>query len=752
MNGVETVHAAQPRVLGVVRRAAVCWLRHPRLAALSGAAIVLQQLFLTAFALSLKLIIDDVSGKESGPSTSLVVTLLLVGFVVMAFASLGGERVNARMGVLITSDVRRRLHKKLQSLSADFFAGATMGDVLTRFTADVKSIETGYTQGFLKSCVVFVSLLMNVPILFVLDWRLGLITSVTLPVLFVIVGWLLPRSIAASRLVRSSETAVTNDLQEAVRAQQIVRAFLLEPVMSKHFDDSLEQLGEATVRSRFTMALISKLLSLGVLFVELLVLVIGAKLVLDRHLEVSSLISFMTILATVSDRVAEYLKEVMPVLIDSAGGIGHVEEFLDLPIGVADAADAVEVGPLRTGIQFDHVGFDYQPGHKILDDVTLSIPAGQSVVFVGESGSGKSTVLSLLMRFYDAKTGSVSIDGCDIRRTTQGSLRSQMSVVFQESFLFNTTVRENIRLGRPGATDRDVEEAARLAEIHDLITSLPMGYDTLVGEAGGRLSGGQRQRIAIARAIVRDPRILLLDEATSALDPGVEAAINETLARLSKDRTVVSVTHRLSSAVGADRIFVMHAGRLVEEGSHESLLRNGGPYARLWRKQSGFDVRKDGRFATVEAERLREIDLFSNFDHAVLQEIASSFYPEHFEAGRDVIVEGDRGDKFYLIVRGQVAINTRDSSGVSHLLRVSEEGDHFGDMALLTDLPRNATVTTIKPCLLLAMAKADMLSLIERFPEIGRELRARMPVAALASSVVSSVPSTVSSGVPSGET
>ena len=713
--------------MGVVSRAARAWSRHTRLTALSASAIVLQQLFLTAFALSLKLIIDDVSGTDSGPSTSLVVGLLLVGFVIMAAASLGGERVNARMGVLLTSDIRRQLHTKLQTLSADFFAGTTMGDVLTRFTADVKSIEIGYTQGFLKSCVVFVSLLMNVPILFVLDWRLGLITFATLPVLFVIVGRLLPRSIAAARQVRTGEATVTNDLQEAIRAQQIVRAFVLEPVMTRHFEASLGQLGEATVRSRFTMALISKLLSLGVLFVELIVLVIGAKLVLDGHLAISSLISFMTILATVSDRLAEYLKDVMPVLIDAAGGVGRVEEFLALPIGVADAAGAVAIAPLRTGINFDHVGFEYQAGHKILDDVTLTIPAGQSVVFVGESGSGKSTVLSLLMRFYDAKSGTVSIDGCDLRSAAQNSLRAQMSVVFQESFLFNTTIRENIRLGRPEASDLEVEAAAKSAEIHDLIMSLPNGYDTMVGEAGGRLSGGQRQRIAIARAIVRDPLILLLDEATSALDPGVEAAVNDTLSRLARNRTVVSVTHRLSSAVDADCIFVMHAGRLVEQGSHESLLRSGGAYERLWKKQSGFDVRKDGRFATVEAERLREIELFSSFDHGVLQEIANSFYPENFDAGRDVIVQGDRGDKFYLIVRGQVEIKTQDRSGAARPLGMREEGDHFGDMALLSDLPRNATVTTIKPCLLLAMDKADMLSLIERFPEIGRELRARMP-------------------------
>jgi ATP-binding cassette subfamily B protein len=252
---------------------------------------------------------------------------------------------------------------------------------------------------------------------------------------------------------------------------------------------------------------------------------------------------------------------------------------------VADKPGAVILPKFQSCIRFESLAFGYHAHHRNLHDLSFQIDAGSSVAFVGPSGCGKSTILNLLMRFYDPTSGHVTYDGHDISLVTQASLRSDIGVVFQDTILFNTTIRENIRMGKLDASDAKVEAAARQAEMHEFITKLPQGYATLVGERGGRLSGGQRQRIAIARAILRDPRILVLDEPTSALDSETEAAINRTLERLGKGRTVVSVSHRLSAVANCDRIFVLDGGSLVESGSHSELVARNGLYARLWANQ-----------------------------------------------------------------------------------------------------------------------------------------------------------------------
>jgi ATP-binding cassette subfamily B protein len=296
---------------------------------------------------------------------------------------------------------------------------------------------------------------------------------------------------------------------------------------------------------------------------------------------------------------------------------------------------------------------------------------------------------------------------------TQESLRAQIGVVFQESFLFDTTIRENIRLGRPAATDAEVEAAARSAELDEFVSSLPQGYETMVGERGGRLSGGQRQRIAIARAIIRDPSILILDEATSALDPATEAALNATLARLAVGRTTVAVTHRLAAARDADVLVVLDHGRIVETGTHDELLAARGLYRELWDRQSGFVLRDDGDTARVTPERLGRVPILAGLDEQLLRDAAELFTTEHIPAGRVVVVEGDPGDDFYLVVRGRLAV-THGGTKVA----VLEDGDYFGEIALLRRVPRTATVTSEVPSVLLSLAHEHFDALLERAPGV----------------------------------
>jgi ATP-binding cassette subfamily B protein len=316
----------------------------------------------------------------------------------------------------------------------------------------------------------------------------------------------------------------------------------------------------------------------------------------------------------------------------------------------------------------------------------------------------------------DPTTGTIEIDGHDLRAVTQASLRDRVAVVFQETALFSASLRENLRIGRPNATDAEIAEAAQAAEIHEFIVGLPEGYDTPAGERGVRLSAGQRQRIAIARAFLRDPAILLLDEPTAALDSSTESAIVASLRRFALGRTVVLSSHRLSAIAEADRIFVLEDGRLEEEGSHEYLLARRGAYHQLWQRQSGLTL-EDGPRARVDAERLRTIPVLADLDEPLLQRAAQLFVTDQVAEEREVIHEGDPGDTFYIVVRGALEV-WRDGER----LRVLQDGDHFGEIALLRNVPRTATVRTIVPTVLLSLQRGQFLELIADAPELRERL------------------------------
>jgi ATP-binding cassette subfamily B protein len=380
---------------------------------------------------------------------------------------------------------------------------------------------------------------------------------------------------------------------------------------------------------------------------------------------------------------------------------------------------------LSESIRFHDVSFGYHADQQHLERVELTIPCGTSAAFVGASGCGKSTLCNLLVRFYDPDEGIITFDEIDIRKIKVESLRRQMGVVFQENNLFNISLRENIRLGWPAASDQEVETAARLAEIHEWISSLPQGYHTRVGEYGARLSVGQRQRVAIARALVRQPGILLMDEATSALDPEAEAAINARLRNLAAGRTVISVTHRLSAVQHADCIHFMERGRVTESGNHRQLLAVGGAYAKLWRRQSGFTFNDQGNHGGVEPARLRDYPVLNELDPAALEQAAQFFEAESYPAGHSIVTEGELGDRLFLIARGQVEVIKADPIHGLRTLAVLEDGDYFGEIALLQRVPRTATVRTLTPTLLLSLRDTHFQALLKNQPKLESRFRQR---------------------------
>jgi ATP-binding cassette subfamily B protein len=318
--------------------------------------------------------------------------------------------------------------------------------------------------------------------------------------------------------------------------------------------------------------MVERSVATAVLLLHLVILGFGAWLAFHKRITIGTLVTFESVFWELSYNIG-YISQFFPEVMQAAGSIRHMNELFVQKPRINDAPDAIALPRLQREIVFDRVSFGYNGTDRHLSNLSFRIPRGSRAAIVGPSGSGKSTILNLILRLYEPVEGSVCIDGYDLRKVTRESLLSQIAIVFQESFLFHTTIRENIRLGRTDASDADVEAAARAAEIHDFIESQPLGYDTNAGERGSLMSGGQRQRIAIARALVRDPAILLLDEATSALDHTTETAILATLRRAAAGRTLISVTHRLSSAVDADIVLVMAGGELVESGGHEILRR-----------------------------------------------------------------------------------------------------------------------------------------------------------------------------------
>ena len=368
--------------------------------------------------------------------------------------------------------------------------------------------------------------------------------------------------------------------EESLAAHSVIKAFDLQGTMLAGYGRRLAKLYRSTVHASWLSGLQAASISGSGSSLLIIAITGGAVLAVRGELSVGGLVGVIDLLWFMIGNL-QSLAGVLPPLQRSAAGMARIQEVLDAPEEMAEKPGARPLPRFAGAIELRNVSFAYRASAPTLSHVSVTIRAGESIAIVGPSGSGKSTMLGLLLRLHDPSGGAITIDGHDLRTVTQTSLRTQIGVVFQESYLFDMTLRENIRLGNPEASDGEIEAAARDAGIHEFIASLPRGYDTRVGERGGGLSGGERQRVALARALVRRPAILILDEATSALDAQAEAAFHRTLQKLSEARTVVSVTHRMATPM-AGRILVLSGGRLVEDGSHDELIERSGVYSELW--------------------------------------------------------------------------------------------------------------------------------------------------------------------------
>ena len=486
-----------------------------------------------------------------------------------------------RLEQSIVRDLRNDVYRHLMELDLRFFGRTRGGQIVSRLTSDVDQLRLLLTKNLFKFLTSSFEVLLLIGALLLISPRLTAIALVALPVLFGAWSRMLRRLRRGDRTVLNLAGEVASHLQETTNGVRQVKAAAAERFEVERFRVLTQRYFKAHVRTERVRALASPMSEMIGALGTVLLLWYGARMVLiEGSIEAASFIGFLA-LSLKMYQPAKWLSKFPSTVGPGVVGAERVFEFLDTPIEMVDAPGAREFEGIRDAIRFEGVHFHYIEGEPVLRDVSFEARAGQVVALVGPSGAGKTTLVDLVARFYDPTLGRVTADGVDLRNYSLRSYRSRLGIVTQESFLFHDTVRANITYSLGDAPQEAVEAAARAANAHDFIMQLPAGYDTVLGERGTRLSGGQRQRIAIARAILRDPPILILDEATSALDSESERLVQDAIEKLLQGRTVFVIAHRLSTVRHADEILVMQEGRIVQRGTHDDLMIQGGTYRRL---------------------------------------------------------------------------------------------------------------------------------------------------------------------------
>ena len=485
------------------------------------------------------------------------------------------------VGNRIVYDVRRRVFRHLQKLSLRYFESNPHGRIMSRVLYDVESVQSVLSGGIVDIISNLVTVVVVIVVLFTMNWKLGFFAVGVLPLYVVNFLFFRGRIRHAAADAREQYSEIYSTLSEAVSGMKIIMSFARENAEARRFVNECRQ----SIRLNMITGRWQNILGIGAglltTVANVVVLLIGGhEVLIAGTMTMGQLIAFRTYLTMLYTPIIA-LVTVNDTINTVMTAVERIFETLDTVPDVAQRSDAIRLGRVEGKVEFDHLSFGYEPGELVLDDINFVAEPGSSTALVGPSGSGKTTLIHFIPRFYDPTGGRILIDGHDLRDVTLTSLRLNIGMVMQESFLFAGTLRENIKYGRPEAGDEEVVQASLAANCHDFIMEFPDGYETLVGERGTRLSGGQRQRISIARALLRNPRILILDEATSALDSESEAQIQEALDRLMQGRTTFTIAHRLSTVMEADTILVLEDGKIVERGKHEELATAGGLYAHL---------------------------------------------------------------------------------------------------------------------------------------------------------------------------
>lgn len=550
-----------------------------------GCAIIAGLLEL-GFPMAIKAFIDKLLPAQDWSLILLAsVALLLVYLLNTALMAVVNYWGHA-LGVGIETDMRRQAFDHLQNLPFRYFDNMKTGHIITHVTKDLEEVGEVAHHGPEDLFLAVMTFVGAFILMATVHLPLAMITVVIVPFMTYLVSRYGAQMTDTWRRLFGQVGNFNARIEESIGGIRVVKAFANESHEKQLFANDNENYRTTKLQAYRIMTASLTLSYLSTRLIQLIIMLAGIWYVIEGELSYGGFIGFLLLIEVFFRPVAK-ITSVLESYPKGIAGFKRFTQLLDTVPEIVDAPDAKHVDHLKGDIRFDHVGFGYTSDRPILHDITLSIRSGETVAFVGPSGAGKTTLCSLLPRFYDLTQGAITIDGMDIRRMTQASLRSQIGIVQQDVFLFGGTIRENIAYGKLGASDAEIMHAAQQAKLDELIATLPEGLDTVVGERGVKLSGGQKQRLSIARIFLKNPPILILDEATSALDTATEQAIQQSLSELSTGRTTLVIAHRLATIQNADRIVVVDEGRIIEQGDHQSLLNSSGRYANLHQAQFG---------------------------------------------------------------------------------------------------------------------------------------------------------------------
>ena len=532
----------------------------------------------------IKDMIDEVLADKNGTMLNWIAASIIAIFVVRGLFWYGQNYLMSYVGQSVIIDIRAAVFKKLQRLSVSFYDKNKTGTIMSYVTNDVNALQSAMVENTIEMITEGFILIGSVVAMIYLDWRLTLFTVCTFPVVLWFMEFFGKKIRKTGGRIQECTADITSVLQESVASARVIKSFVREDYEVDRFDVENRANFRANMKNAQLMATLTPVVELVAAIGVTMIIWYGGNNVINGTITAGSLVAFLTYAVNISNPIKR-LTRVIGNIQKALAAAQRVFMIIDMPEEIAESRDAKQLPEVSGKVEFQNVSFAYDDKGNVITDLSFSVKPGEVIAIVGPSGAGKSTIANLLPRFYDVNKGDIKIDGHSVREVTLDSLREQVGIVPQETMLFNGSVYNNILYGRLAATKEEIEAAAKAANAHDFIMQLTDGYETKLGDRGVNLSGGQRQRIAIARAILKNPRILILDEATSALDTESERVVQEALDRLMVGRTSFVIAHRLSTVKNADKILVLEKGNLVESGTHDELLALDGLYAHLYKIQ-----------------------------------------------------------------------------------------------------------------------------------------------------------------------